>query len=80
MQEDRNGFGQPVKQPRRDARVLQPIRLAVERDRGHPASDVTADGLRINEVRRRGDRADAHAFREMNIGHERDVHDIVGPR
>jgi hypothetical protein len=51
------------------SRIFQRGRFNVEANREHAAADVTAYGLRIDQVRRRDDHADADIRSEMNVWH-----------
>jgi hypothetical protein len=51
------------------SRIFQRGRVNVEANREHAAADVTSYGLRIEQVRRRDDHADADIRSEMNVWH-----------
>ena len=61
------------------AGVAEGVGRGVERHRQHPAPDVSADGGGVEQAARRHRRPDAHVAGEVDVGHHRDVDDVVGP-
>jgi hypothetical protein len=51
--------------------------IGLQCDCGHTAADVVSDRLRIDELPRRDDDAYANFARQMNVGHYRNMSDIV---
>jgi hypothetical protein len=52
-----------------DSRSFQRRSLKVQPHRQHPTSYVASDSLRIDQMRRGDDQADAHVGGQMNVGH-----------
>jgi hypothetical protein len=69
----RHASAQLREQPRRGLLGVERDTRRVEAEHQHAAADVAADGLRVGRVRRSDDRADAHVFGEVHVGHHRDV-------
>jgi hypothetical protein len=57
-------------------RILDCGGFHIEANRQHPASDVAPYGLRIDQVRRRNDHADADVRSKMHVWHDGNLLDV----
>ncbi len=57
--------------------LVEQIGTRLDGDRRHPATDVAADGGGVDEFTRRDDRTHADVSREMDVGHEGQVTDVI---
>jgi hypothetical protein len=76
MPDRRDPLAEPCEQSRGDALVRQAIGIAIETEGRHAASNVSADGLRIDGLAGRDDHPDAHPVGEVHVGHDRDAADV----